>query len=213
MKQRGSTQVEESGLGVEIEPEVDERPQRPQRPRAPAADAFEEEEDPGDHEVLLATDVPKGEKIPIFRGVKVVYVGPEMHHAPTLKGRVDGQNVGGARTQRHEDDGRVIVEIVGGTLVKKASAGNFTNYDFRARDLAGVESTKRMPQNHRIAEVRGRPYQDVEHAEHIYHFARRPQDYHIVVGPESRFALREYIAARERSRKIRQQFIDKTTAA
>jgi len=142
-----------------------------------------------------------------------IYLGPEMHHAPTLKGRVDGQNVGGARTQRHEDDGRVIVEIVGGTLAKKASAGNFTNYDFRARDLAGVESTKRMPQNHRIAEVRGRPYQDVEHAEHIYHFARRPQDYHIVVGPESRFALREYVATRERSRKIRQQFIDKTTAA
>lgn len=212
MKQRSSTQAEESGLGLDIEPEVDERPQR-SRAAVPTADPFDEDEDPGDREVLLATDVPKGEKVPIFRGVKVVYIGPDMHHAPTCKGRVEGQNVGGTRTERREDDGRLIVEIVGGTLIKKASAGNFTNYEFRARDLAGVESTKRMPRDHRIQEVRGRPYQVVEHAEHIYWFARRPQDYHIVVGPESRFALREYIATRERSRKIRQQFIDKTTAA
>ena len=205
---RPPVNVEDEGLNVAVEPDEDATPRG--RMRTPD-DEFEDED--GGGETLLATDVPRGAKIPIFEGVKVVYIGPDPHHAPTLRGRILSENVGGQRVEVRGDAGEVFVSIIGGTDVKNATpGGNFTNYDFRARDRAGVKSARRMPMNHRIVEIRDRPYQPVEHGEHLYWFSRRAQDYHIVVAPETRFAAREYIAARERSRKLRQQMVDKTVA-
>lgn len=180
-------------------------------PKIAPTDPFESE-DVGDGDVLLTSSIQPGVKIPLFEGVRVVYIGPNPHHAPTLKGHVQIEPLGGKREEAYGDEGQKFITIVGATLVPKASPRNFTNYDFRARDAAGVKSERRMPVNHKLVEVRDRPYQPVRHAEHIYWFMARPQDYHVVVAPESFFAVREYIAARERSSKLRQRFIEATTA-
>jgi hypothetical protein len=183
-----------------------------------AVDSAEDQEVPEDdgdgEDVLGVTDGPAGDRIPIFPGVKVVYLGSSRHHAPTLKGRVLAENVGGTRKETRGPDGQVFVAIVGGTDVKQASPHNFTNYDFRAYDLAGVKSSKRISAQHKRAELRDRPFQDVEHGEHIYHFARekaKTGDYELLVADTAKFAVREYIAARERSRKLKQRFIDRAT--
>lgn len=206
---KSESEDESLGVGVQVEPEASTP--TPRTHRAPPVEDFEDES--GSDDVLLAADVPQRERMPLFQGVKAVYIGADPNHAPTLRGRVTSENVGGMRKEKRGLDGALIVTILGGTIVEKAVVGNFTNYDFRAYDLAGVKSSTRIPLNHKYVELRDRPYRVVKHPDHIYHFLKHPQDYHVVVGPESRFALREYIAARERSRKLHQQLLDKTTAA
>lgn len=193
-----------TALDIEVEPEVDSDPTGPQRTRP-----VDREE--GADEVMLATELYDDKTIPLFEGVKVVYIGADPHHAPVLPGRVDVTIEGGQRKESRGPDGQKFIEVIGGTRVPKATARYTASYDFRARDATGQKSAMRMPILHREIEVRDRPFQVVRHASHIYWFARRPQDYKIIMGPESRYALREYIARRERARRLRHQFETEVT--
>lgn len=165
-------------------------------------EAAEPEE--SDEELLRTEDLSARARIPLFRGIKVVYQGSQLHHSPTLKGKVQ-------------------VERVGEREVKTCIPRLFKNYDFRLYDTVGDPNPRRMPKDHRIVDVRDRPWEWAEHAEHVYFFAlhqapchcgesRCGGGYALVIGDaQTRMAVREYVARRERARRARRAFVNTAT--
>lgn len=161
-------------------------------------DALEPEDT--DEELLRTDDLSASARIPLFRNVKVVYQGSYPHHAPTLKGKVQ-------------------VERVGEREMKTCIPRLFKNYNFRLYDTVGDPNPRRMPKDHRIVDIRDRPWEWVEHAEHVYFFALHQAPCHcpeqkcgggyaLVIGdPQTRMAVREYVARRDRARRARRQFV------
>ena len=183
------------------------------RERTPVEDVDELEQpevepldvlDADDEQLLKTEDLSATTKIPLFSNVKVVYLGSHQHHAPTLKGKVQ-------------------VEKVGDRELRTCVPRNFKNYSFRPYDAVGDPSPRRMSRTHKIIDVRDRPYEAVEHAEHVYFFALHPGGcgcndnkcgggYALVIGDaDTRMAVREYVARRERARKARRAFVNTTT--
>lgn len=174
-------------------------------PEVEPLDALDQDdEDGGDEQLLKTDDLSATTKIPLFRNVKVVYLGSRPHHAPTLKGKVQ-------------------VEKIGDRELRTCVPRLFKNYSFRLYDAVGDPNPRRMPKAHKIVDVRDRPYEAVEHAEHVYFFALHQAPcncndnkcgggYALVIGdPDTRMAVREYVARRERARKARRAFVNTTT--
>jgi len=182
-------------------------PDELERPDVDPVDALDQDdEDGGDEQLLRTEDLSASAKIPLFRGVKVVYLGSRPHHAPTLKGKVQ-------------------VDRIGDREMKTCIPRLFKNYNFRLHDAVGDPNPRRMPRDHRIVDVRDRPYEIAEHAEHVYFFALHQAPcncpdpkcgggYALVIGdPDTRMAVREYVARRERARKARRAFVNATSGA
>lgn len=160
------------------------------RPSPRVVDQTQEEDEV---EIELGPGLISAEKTPLFEGVRVVYLGSNPHKAPVLPGRI------------------VMIQA-GNRQIPQTRNNNHTSYDFTAYDEAGDKNPRRIGPDHPKAELRDRPFQWVQHADHIYRFARLPMEFRLLIAPESVYGVKEYIARRERLRKENRQFLRAATA-
>lgn len=138
--------------------------------------------------VMLSDHTIQTERMPVFEGIKVVYIGRHTKRALSKRGRV---NVDVA----HLADGRTITTRVPG----RHNGRQF--YDFTLRDQHGQLNPRRMPEDYPIHEVRGAPFAVVEHPDHLYDFARARGEFRLVSeDPDAMRRLEEFIVRRERVR-------------
>lgn len=130
-----------------------------------------------DHAILT-------EALPVFEGVKVVYLGSNPKRALSMKGRI---NV----TRAELPDDLVLV-------TKKPGRQNGRQYyDFTLRDDHGQLSPRRMSSTHPVIAVRDRPYADVEHPDHLYEFAKARGEFKLIGSEPALRAIEEYVRQRE----------------
>ena len=153
-------------------------------------------------EVAVDPSLTQHEDVPLFEGVKVVYLGAEDHKSVPLRGQVVRHTTG---------DGDDAV-----TSKRVSPLFGMAYYDFSELDVHDrkVEGDKfRMPMTHHIQKVRDKRFCVVENAAHLHWFAQRNKEFHIVAPPAVGLALSAYIQRKESQRKGGKRLIEEVTAA
>ena len=151
---------------------------------------------PTDQDPDVEISLPQGsdgQRLPVFEGVKVVYLGNKRNKNVPLRGKVAVETLG-------EGDDLVTT--------RRPITTGFTSYDFATHNDAGkpIPAKFFMPANHPDPVVRGKRFRVVEHPDHLWAFQASETLYeggeHVfkLLGPPSQMSiLQEFFAAKLRA--------------
>lgn len=160
-----------------------------------AADAAEVHDESS---VAVSSEITQPTR-PIVRGARVVYLGGNRHKSVPLKGKIAQERFGEETVESVIDSG-------------------FTAYDFSTHDARGrVIEARMMPATHKEPAVRGKPFVDCQHPDHLWQFSQRrgpdgQPDFKVVVPRESVRLVEEYFLAQQRGQRRRARELAETTA-
>ena len=129
--------------------------------------------------------------LPLFEGAIVVYLGPSRRKSIPIRGRI--------AVEKWESSPGVP------EIVKTCVEEDFiTSYDFSTHDSRGRLILERLVPAEAAPRLRGKPWQLVEHAEHIRVFLRmrdrnKDREFEVLVPPPDHERFRTYVGDKERS--------------